>query len=151
MPIDDEFGEYIPPARQYLDNLVVQHPELGQCELWQAIAWDTAKLRNHMARADSAADIDEAAGAGKPPPLVADAVVKQAETDVARRIMDLIDALNQRMAALEQRADSEERRAQPTRPWRWPRTSQRTRRKRCCRHWPTEPGGCTDERCLLAE
>jgi hypothetical protein len=107
--IDEESGEYIPPARQYLDNLLVVHPELGQVELWKCIAWETSKLRNAMVRADSAGHIDEAARAGKAPPLVADAVVKQAETDVARRIMDLIDALNQRMAALEERAGEQER------------------------------------------
>jgi hypothetical protein len=113
MPIDDECGEYVAPARQYLDNLVVNHPELGQCELWQAIAWDTAKLRNSMTRADSASDVDEA-GREAPyqtaPPLVADAIA-QAEADLAGRIMDLIDALNQRMTKLECAADEEERRA----------------------------------------
>jgi hypothetical protein len=111
MPIDDESGEYIAPARQYLDNLLVVHPELGQCELWQAIAWETSKLRNAMVRADSAADIDQAAGAGKAPPLVADAVVKQAEATLVTRIMDALKALDQRMTQLEHKADAEERRA----------------------------------------
>jgi hypothetical protein len=86
--IDDDSGEFIAPARQYLDNLVVQHPELGQCELWQAIAWDMAKLRNAMARADSAGAIDEQAGVKQAPPLVADAIA-QAEATLVARIMDL--------------------------------------------------------------
>ena len=106
MPIDDS-GEYIPPKRQYLDNLVVNDPELGQCELWQSIAWNTAKLRNAMARADSSDHSlhhkDQA------PPLVADAVVKEAEATLMTRIKDSLDALERRMAALEQRADEQER------------------------------------------
>ena len=78
MPID-ESGEYVPPKRLYLDNLIVQHPELGQCELWQAVAWDTARLRNAMARADGAGPMDEAGREGAEqtaPPLVADAVAQ---------------------------------------------------------------------------
>jgi hypothetical protein len=109
MPIDDESGEYIPPARQYLDNLLVVHPELGQCELWQAIAWETSKLRNAMVRADSAGPIDEAAGAGKAPPLVADAIAQKSKADLLTRVMDSLKGLDQRMAALEQRADEQER------------------------------------------
>jgi hypothetical protein len=104
MPIDDESGEYIPPHRQYLDNLLVVHPELGQCELWKCIAWETSKLRNAMVRADSASAIDAGAeGTKQPPPLVADAIA-QAKTDIAKRIMDLLKALDQRMTALEQQA-----------------------------------------------
>ena len=109
MPIDDESGEYIAPARQYLDNLLVVHPELGQCELWQAIAWETSKLRNAMVRADSAGDIDQAAGAGKAPPLVADGIAQKSKADLLSRVMDSLKGLDQRMAALEQRADAAER------------------------------------------
>jgi hypothetical protein len=105
--IDDD-GEYIAPKRQYLDNLVVQHPELGQCELWQAIAWDTAKLRNAMARADSAGAVDQEAGIKQPPPLVADAIA-HAKTDLALKIKDALDRLDQRMSALEKKADERER------------------------------------------
>jgi hypothetical protein len=80
--------------------------------LWQAIAWDTAKLRNHMVRADSASAIDAGeAGIEQPPPLVADEAIAQAKTDVARRIMDLLRGLDQRMTRLEQQADEEERQA----------------------------------------
>jgi hypothetical protein len=114
MPIDDESGEYIPPHRQYLDNLLVVHPELGQCELWQAIAWETSKLRNHMARADSAGAVDEGAGAGvkQPPPLVADGIARRSKADLMTRVMDSLKGLSDRMAALEQRADEQDRRAQ---------------------------------------
>lgn len=107
MPIDDESGEYIPPARQYLDNLIVMDPELGQVELWKSIAWNTAKLRNAMARADAATGhIDQAAGGDHKvaPPLVADTIA-QTEVDVARRIIDMIGKLNRRMDALEERAE----------------------------------------------
>ena len=111
MAVDDS-GEYIAPKRQYLDNPVVNHPELGQCELWQAIAWDTAKLRNAMVRADGAGHVDEQAGVKQAPPLVADAVARQSEASLLTRVMDSLKALDQRMTALEQRADAEERRAQ---------------------------------------
>ena len=111
MPIDDDSGEYIAPKRQYLDNLIVQHPELGQCELWQAIAWDTAKLRNAMVRADSASAIDEQAGVKQAPPLVADAIARKSEATLVTRIMDALKALDQRMAALEVQAHEQERRA----------------------------------------
>jgi hypothetical protein len=104
MPIDDDSGEYIAPKRQYLDNLIVQHPELGQCELWQAIAWDTAKLRNAMVRADSASAIDEQAGVKQAPPLVADAIARKSEATLVTRTMDALKALDQRMAALEVQA-----------------------------------------------
>ena len=40
MAIDDESGEFIPPARQYLDNLLVVHPELGQVEIMHAMLRD---------------------------------------------------------------------------------------------------------------
>ena len=108
MSIDDESGEYIPPARQYLDNLLVVHPELGQVELWKCIAWETSKLRNAMVRADSAGHIDEAAGIKQPPPLVADAIDK-AKTDLMLRVNDAIKALDRRMTALEKKADEEDR------------------------------------------
>jgi hypothetical protein len=111
MPIDDESGEYIPPHQQYLDNLLVRHPELGECELWQAIAWETSKLRNHMSRADSASAIDEQSGVKQAPPLVADAIAQKSKADLLTRVMDALKALDQRMTAMEQRADEEKRRA----------------------------------------
>jgi hypothetical protein len=108
MPIDDESGEYIPPHRQYLDNLLVIHPELGQCELWQAITWETSRLRNAMVRADSAGAVDQAAGIKQPPPLVADAIAQKSKADLLTRVMDSIKSLSDRMGALEQRSDERE-------------------------------------------
>jgi hypothetical protein len=109
MPIDDESGEFIRPAKQYLDNLVVQHPELGQCELWQAIAWETGKLRNAMVRADSASAVDQQAGFKQPPPLVADAIAQRSKADLMARVMDSLKGLSDRMTALECAADEQER------------------------------------------
>jgi hypothetical protein len=106
MAIDNSGGEYIRPLPQYMDNLIVEHSELGQCELWKAIAWDTAKLRNYkMKRADSAgaiaAEAQKGAPSGQPkhaPPLVADAAE---EASKMKRVMAGLDALENRLDVLE--------------------------------------------------
>ena len=108
----DSSGDYIRPLPQYMDNLIVEHPEIGQCELWKAIAWDTAKLRNYkMKRADSAGAITQEAQRGAPsgqpkhaPPLVADAVSKDKdEAAQMQRVMDALDTLETRLGVLEER------------------------------------------------
>ncbi len=103
----DNSGEYIRPLPQYMDNLIVEHPEIGQCELWKAIAWDTAKLRNYKMRADSAGAIAAEAQKGAPsgqqkraPPLVADAAEEASKT---QKVMDALDTLETRLGALEER------------------------------------------------
>jgi hypothetical protein len=107
MAIDNDSGEYIRPLPQYLDNLIVEHPVIGTCELWKAIAWDTAQLRNYkMKRADSAGAIAEAAEKGTSqhklaPPLVADAVDK--DEPVMTRVGAALDALEARLEILEER------------------------------------------------
>jgi hypothetical protein len=79
MATDHDSGDYIRPLPQYLDNLMVSHPELGTCEFWKVLAWETSKLRNAVARADSAgaiaAEAQKGAPSGQPrhaPPLAAD-------------------------------------------------------------------------------
>jgi hypothetical protein len=109
MAIDDESGEFIAPAKQYLDNLLVVHSELGQCELWQAIAWETGKLRNAMVRADSASAIDGQEGTDLAPPLVADGIAQKSKADLLTRVMDSLKGLSDRMTQLEQRADEQQR------------------------------------------
>jgi hypothetical protein len=103
----DNGDEYIRPLPQYMDNLIVEHPEIGQCELWKAIAWDTAKLRNYKMRADSAAAISAEAQRGAPsgqrklpPPLVADAAE---EATKMQKVMDALDTLETRLGVLEER------------------------------------------------
>lgn len=104
----DDSGDTYPrrPLPQYLDNLIVEHPEIGRCELWKAICWDTAKLRNYKLRADSAGAIAEEAqkGSGQPklaPPLVADSA--KDEGSKMRQIEDALDALESRITRAEER------------------------------------------------
>ena len=110
MPIDDESGEFIQPQKTYLDDVEIYDAELGGVvPAWKSLIHHGAKARQFaQLRADSAADIDGQAGVEQAPPLVADAVA-QTEADIAKRIIDLINALNRRMDALEERADEQER------------------------------------------
>jgi hypothetical protein len=102
----NDSGEYIRPLPQYLDSLIVEHPVIGTCELWKAIAWDTAQLRNYkMKRADSAGQIAEAAEKGASsnqpklaPPLVADAVEEASQME---KIHQALNDLETRLDALE--------------------------------------------------
>jgi hypothetical protein len=104
----NDSGEYVRPLPQYLDNLIVEHPVIGTCELWKAIAWDTAQLRNYkMKRADSAgaiaAEAQTAAPSNQPkraPPLVGDAAEEASQME---RICAALDILETRLGALEQR------------------------------------------------
>jgi hypothetical protein len=105
----DNSGEYIRPLPQYMDNLIVEHPELGQCELWKAIAWDTAKLRNYkMKRADSAgaiaAEAQKGAPSGQPkiaPPLAADSL-KAKDKASKMKLQSALDALGRLETRLDQ-------------------------------------------------
>ena len=65
-----------------------------------------------MVRADSAGAVDEGAGIKQPPPLVADAIARQSKANLMTRVMDSLKGLSDRMAALEQRADEQDRRAE---------------------------------------
>jgi hypothetical protein len=121
MPYDpNDSGEYIRPLPQYLDNLIVEHPVIGTCELWKAIAWDTAQLRNYkLKRADSAASIAEEAQKGAPgqprlaPPLVADAASKDKdEASVMEKIYQALDDLETRLGVLEERKRQQQEEAE---------------------------------------
>ena len=105
----NDSGEFIRPLPQYMDNLIVEHPVIGQCELWKAIAWDTAQLRNYkMKRADSAGAVDQNAGQSvkQPPPLVADsskAKDKAATQTKIQSALDVLDGLERRLDVLEEK------------------------------------------------
>jgi hypothetical protein len=113
MPIDDDSGEFIPPKTTYLDDVEIYDAELGGVvPAWKSLIWHGAKARRFaQLRADSAAGhIDEQAGIKQPPPLVADAIAQKSKADLLARVMDSLKSIDQRMAALEQRADEQERR-----------------------------------------
>ena len=109
--IDDESGELIAPKFTYLDDVEVYDAELGGVvPAWKSLIYHGAKARQFaQLRADSATSaIDQEAGIKQPPPLVADAIDK-AKTDLALKIKDDLDRLDQRMTALEKKADEEDR------------------------------------------
>ena len=108
--IDDESGIFIPPAKTYLDDIEIYDAELGGLvPAWKSLIYHGYKARRFaQLRADSAGAVDEGAGIQQPPPLVADAIA-QAEADLMTRVMDSLKGLSDRMTALEQRADEEER------------------------------------------
>jgi hypothetical protein len=113
--IDDESGEYVAPAKTYLDDVEVYDAELGGVvPAWKSLIYHGAKARRFAqltVRADSASAVDAGqAGIEQPPPLVADAIA-QAKADVATRIINLLKQLDRRMTALEQQADAEDRQA----------------------------------------
>jgi hypothetical protein len=111
---NDSGEEYIRPLPQYMDNLIVEHSELGQCELWKAIAWDTAKLRNYKMRADSAgaitAEAQKGAPSGQPkhaPPLAADSAKDKASKMKLQSALDALGRLETRLDQFEQRKAEE--------------------------------------------
>jgi hypothetical protein len=110
---DDEFdwcADVAPPRKQYLDDLLVLDPEIGEVALWKAIAWNTAKLRNAMARAD-AAEPTPLRDEDRPPPIVADQTQTSRTTltqGELRAIEDAVDRLDARLSALEQRKRAED-------------------------------------------
>jgi hypothetical protein len=111
----DDSGEYVRPLPQYLDNLVVEHPVIGTCELWKAIAWDTAQLRNYKIkkRADSAGNVDAAAAKTaseappKAPPPVADSAKDKTTQAKIQSALDALGRLETRLDQFEQRKAEE--------------------------------------------
>ena len=57
----DAYADWIPPAKQYMDDIPVLDPELGKVPFWKSLLWATARARTEMIRNDSAAS------AGMPP------------------------------------------------------------------------------------
>jgi hypothetical protein len=110
---DDEFdwnADWVPPRKQYMDDIPVIDPEIGKVPLWKSILWNTAKLRNAMARADSDGPTpltDEQ----KAPRLAADETPAQAtlSDEDLKAMEELIDKLDQRLTALEARRDAEQK------------------------------------------
>jgi hypothetical protein len=71
--IANESTDFVPPRRVYMDDILVNDPQLGTVPFWKSLIWNTANLRNAMARADSADSFDEKtplAEEDKPPPPI---------------------------------------------------------------------------------
>jgi hypothetical protein len=111
MPIDDESGEFIPPAKTYLDDIEIYDAELGGVvPAWKSLIYHGYRARRFaQLRADSASAVDQQAGFKQPPPLVADAIAQRSRADLMTRVMDSLKGLSDRMTALECAADEQER------------------------------------------
>jgi hypothetical protein len=98
----DPHDDLVAPRRIYMDNLAVVDPAIGPCELWQSIAYNTAKLRNALVHAD-----DAAPSAGtlteeqKPPPPVASLDAFVEEPKIARAQAQAAVAEQERRRAVE--------------------------------------------------
>jgi hypothetical protein len=106
-PMIDDSGEFVPPAKTYLDDIEVYDDELGGLvPAWKSILWHGVKARRMVQlRADSAGAVDAGeAGIEQPPPLVADAI-EHAKTDLMLKVNDALKALGKRMTKLECAAD----------------------------------------------
>ena len=53
-PDYDPYADWIPPAKQYMDDIPVLDPELGKVPFWKSLLWATARARTEMLRNDSA-------------------------------------------------------------------------------------------------
>jgi hypothetical protein len=109
---DDDFdwnADFVPPRKQYMDDIPVIDPEIGKVPLWKSILWNTAKLRNAMARADSA-ETTPLTDAQKPPPLAADEAGSGAtlSAEDLQMIEDAVDALDARLTKLEAQRAAEQ-------------------------------------------
>jgi hypothetical protein len=108
MPGDDDF---VPPRRVFGDNIIVQDPELGAVPFWKSLIWNTANLRNAMARADSAMERtplaeENAVGATGIAAARADEPDEKPEREATQEvmlaaIMESLDRLNARMDEME--------------------------------------------------
>jgi hypothetical protein len=98
--VDDD---WVPPKKVYMDDLPVADPELGIVPFWKSLIWNTANLRNALARADAAPHTpvrDE----DQPPPVVAD----QAQNQLREELRQTLETCNL-LRALEKIADMEAR------------------------------------------
>jgi hypothetical protein len=113
MAIDSDSGEYLQPQKTYLDDVEIYDAELGGVvPAWKSLIFHGVKAR-HLAqlRNDSAGAIAEEASKGAPsnqpklpPPLVADAASKDKdEASKMERVMDALNALEQRLDVLEEK------------------------------------------------
>jgi hypothetical protein len=103
-----------------MDDIPVIDPEIGKVPLWKSILWNTAKLRNALARADSAdgiigPEVTPLTEGQQTPPLAADEGGTRARArtrlsdEELKQIEDAVDALDQRLSQLEARRDAEQK------------------------------------------
>jgi hypothetical protein len=70
--IANDSTDFVPPSRIYMDDILVNDPQLGTVPFWKSLIWNTANLRNAMTRADSAGLNEKTSlrDEDKPPPPV---------------------------------------------------------------------------------
>jgi hypothetical protein len=93
----DPYADWIPPAKQYMDDIPVLDPELGKVPFWKSLLWATARARTEMIRADSAATGASAlAEEDKPPRLAADEepIPSEVLSAIERKITELATRLD---------------------------------------------------------
>ena len=95
----DAYADWVPPAKQYMDDIPVFDPELGKVPFWKSLLWATSKARTEMIRADSvgASSLSEE---DKPPRLAAD------EEPIPPEVLNAIES---RIEELSIRLDNYER------------------------------------------
>jgi hypothetical protein len=108
--------DYEPPKKVWLDDIIVTDPELGNVPFWRALLWNTAHLRAALTKADSIIDKQRqhedqtakptAPEEQKPPPLAADDA-KRVDDALVAKIEKAVDALSQRLDALEAGREAE--------------------------------------------
>jgi hypothetical protein len=101
----DPCADWVPPAKVYMDEIVVRDPELGTVPFWKSLLWNTAKARSEMIRNDSAVGASALGQEDKPPRLAADEQSPPPAIDP-----DLMQAIEDRIADLTARMDRYERR-----------------------------------------
>jgi hypothetical protein len=93
-----------------MDDLLIVDPVLGKVPFWKSLIYNSAMLRNAVERQQRSDSVETTPmrDEDKPPRLVANEKAAQALSDAdLKKIGDLIDALDQRLSALEARKDAE--------------------------------------------
>ena len=97
----DPYADWVPPAKQYMDDIPVLDPELGKVPFWKSLLWATARARTEMIRNDSVASGASALPPEKLPPRLA--------ADEEPIPPEVLSAIEQKIAELATRLDAYER------------------------------------------
>jgi hypothetical protein len=103
----DPNADWIEPKRVYMDDLLIVDPVLGKVPFWKSLIYNSAMLRNAVERQqrNDSAEPTPLTDEQKPPRLAADDTTLS-DDDLAK-IEKAVDALDQRLSALEAKRDAE--------------------------------------------